>query len=270
MRLVKLIALLLVASSICACKKDSSQKSLPRLKSITNLEGNSSFKTDFHYNNDGALKQTKHYVNGNAVAFTEYYYQGNKVESAKSFSLIAGASAQMMTETDFKHSGNRLVSVEIKSFDNASVLISRVTNNFQYQDGDLPYASITFPRNIIPDPYLDRWRPPGEPPIVVDDTIHTESIPLRDSGLDSSQNPLYRQPYLLARPFARLGVERLSVSFNPLTFFLANNITKASLNDFRSDTIEYEYNSFGLPTKSIRTSSLPSSVKIETIYEYGQ
>lgn len=270
MRLVKLIALLLIASSICACKKESSEKSLPRLKSITNLGGNFSFKTDFQYNNNGTLKQTKHYVDGNAVAFTEYYYQGNKVESAKSFSHKAVASAVLMAETDFKYSGDRLVSVEIKSFDNASVLISRVTFNFDYQDGDLPYASITFPRNTIPNPYLDRWRPPGEPPIVIDDTIHTESILLRDSGLDSSQNPLYRQPYLLARPFTYFGVERLSVSFNPLTYFLPNNITKASLNDFRSDTIEYDYNSFDLPIKSIRTSSLPSSVKTETVYEYGQ
>ena len=273
MRLKKLTVFLLTAFSICACEKESPVTALPRLKSLTSVGANSLGKTEFYYNADGNLFQTTHSMNGNKDLFTEYYYLSGKIETAKTFWVISGTAPKLKAETDFKYSGGKLVSVEIKTLDDASAPNGGVNYHFDYSDGEIPIVNVTYPKPIIPSAYQDSLRSPNQGSITFEEyptNASPEQIPLIDCEFDNKSNPLYSQPFLSAFRFTFGGTEQFSVSFNPQLFFFKNNITKTKTLGSGLHTTEYKYNQLGLPVSSVWRTDFPVGLKSETLYEYGQ
>ena len=273
MRLIKLTVFLLIAFSISACKKDSPATDLPRLKSLTSVGANSLGKTEFYYNSDGRLFQTRHSMNGNEDCFTEYYYQSGKVETAKTFLVVFGVAPKLRAETDFKYTGGKLVSVEIKTLDDSSAPNGGVNYNFDYADGEIPAANVTYPKPIIPSIYQDSLRSSNYSSITFIEyptNSNPAQIPMRDCEFDNKLNPLYNQPFLSAFLFTFGETELFSVSFNPQSFFFKNNVTKTKTIGSGIHTTEYTYNQLGLPVSSVWRTEVPVSLQSETLYEYSE
>ena len=227
-------------------------------------------KLELDYNSDGQLSQSRQNQNGVLQTYVDYTYESGVLKHAKSFSKMQDGIAELLAETDFTYSKQRLAGVEINFNHSSQGSKSTFYYNFSYDNNDNP--TVTVSQSGVPFNYnfdtdginFEDYSPIGEQ--------NTTSQLTAKYDFDNKSNPLRGLPLIMSvrlNSLSAMQSTRYLHLFDSDSFFQANNVTKQTIGAINS-FISYTYNQQGLPVKSVKTTNIINAAptRLETTFEY--
>jgi len=281
-----LLIIICVAFCITACKKDTTESPLRKIKSMTTTGNGQNERIEFIYDGEN-LSEVKRIIFGKLQHIFRYSYDGTRPKQVLHYFYDQNPAQERLRATiNFSYSGDKLATFEaLPTNEYTGALTSTYT--LTSRGTSIPEMKVLIPgsepRKIPEVVYSSAngggtWTPPDGTP----DPVFTFEDLMARTVYDDKRNPLRGLPLLsstyLEKPQPNFpGTNYFATPFYVFdleAYFLENNkIHFASYLDTQGNPVNvinvtYTYDVQGYPTKSVRKVVGFNDTGVETVYEY--
>jgi hypothetical protein len=287
-RLQSLFLILCTALCVTACKKDTPESPLRKIKSMTTSGDVQTERIEFSYDGEN-LSEVKRIVSGRLQHIFRYSYNGAYPKQVLHYFYDQNTAQERLRATiNFTYTGDQLASFEALPTDEYRGAL-KSTYTLTSTGASVPEMTVLIPGsaprripNVVYADAIDRdvWTASGTPS---PKPAFTLADLMAKTVYDNKRNPLYGLPLLwsmylekplVTAPFITNYLATPFYVFDLEAFFLENNKTHfahyldAQGNQVYVVDVTYTYDAQGYPTKSIQKAVGSNNNGVQTIYEY--